>query len=61
MPRRFVDTNLFVRFLTTAEPTHAAAARDLFHRIGAGQEKAVTSPLVLFEVIFTLHSPRSYN
>src|SRR3954470_21595170 len=61
MSSHFVDTNIFLRFLTESDPVQADAARTLFSRIRSGQEEAFTSPLVLFEVVFTLHSPRSYN
>lgn len=61
MTLRFVDANVFLRFLTRSDPAQAAGARALFLRVEAGEEKITTSPLVLFEVIFTLHSPRSYN
>jgi uncharacterized protein len=61
MAPRFVDANVFLRFLTQSDPVQAAAAHALFLRVESGEEKVTTSALVLFEVIFTLHSPRSYN
>lgn len=61
MAVRFIDANVFLRALTGSEPAQAAASRSLLFRLEDGTEKAATSPLVLFEVIFTLHSPRSYN
>src|SRR3954468_11928357 len=61
MAVRFIDANVFLRALTGSEAAQAAASRSLLFRLEAGTEKATTSPLVLFEVIFTLHSPRSYD
>ena len=61
MAVRFIDTNVILQALTATNPDQAAAARALLFRVEAGSERVTTSPLVLFEVIFTLHSPRSYN
>jgi predicted nucleic acid-binding protein len=61
MALRFVDTNIFLRLLTKSDPQQASDARALLLRVESGEEKVTTSPLVLFEVIFTLGSPRSYN
>jgi uncharacterized protein len=61
MAIRFIDTNVFLRALTGTNPNQATASRALLFRVEAGQERVITSPLVLFEIIFTLHSPRSYN
>jgi predicted nucleic acid-binding protein len=61
MAVRFIDTNVLLRALTGTSPDQAAAARALLFRVEAGLERVTTSPLVLFEVIFTLHSARSYN
>src|SRR3954451_23189672 len=61
MAVRFIDTNVFLRALTGTNPDQTAASRALLFRVEAGQERITTSPLVLFEVIFTLQSPRSYN
>jgi predicted nucleic acid-binding protein len=61
MALTFIDANIVLRALTQSEPAQAPAARSLLLRVEAGEEKVTTSPLVLFEVIFTLHSPRSYK
>src|SRR5215213_7212792 len=61
MAVRFIDTNVFLRALTGTNPDQAAASRALLFRVEEGLERVTTSPLVLFEVIFTLHSHRSYN
>jgi uncharacterized protein len=54
MPPRFLDTNVLLRYLTRDEPARAAAALALLTRVEQGQERVVTSPLVIFETIFTL-------
>lgn len=59
MQLRFIDANVFLRHLLADDPTKAPRARALLLRLEKGTEKATTSPLVLFEVIFTLH--RSYG
>ena len=61
MAVRFIDTNVFLRALTGTNPDQAAASRSLLLRVESGAERVTTSPLVLFELIFTLQSPRSYN
>lgn len=35
---RFVDSNIFIRYLTGDDPTKARAAFDLFQRIKRGEE-----------------------
>jgi AbrB family looped-hinge helix DNA binding protein len=43
-----------VRFLTRDDEQKAQQALDLLLRIERGEEKVITSPLVIFETIFTL-------
>jgi predicted nucleic acid-binding protein len=52
--RRFLDTNIFLRYLTKDDEKKAYDVLELLKRVERGEEKAVTSPLVIFEVIFTL-------
>jgi predicted nucleic acid-binding protein len=59
MPARFLDTNVLLRYLTRDDPTRAAAALALLTRVEAGQERVITSPLVIFETVFTLQ--KRYN
>ncbi len=56
---RFVDTNIFLRYLTKDDPLKAEAAVSLLLRVERGEEKIETSSLVLFETIFTLE--KSYH
>lgn len=51
---RFLDTNVLLRYLTRDDEKKAEAALALLRRIEQGEEKVLTSPLVLFETIFTL-------
>lgn len=52
--RRFVDTNVLIRYLTRDDETKARAALELLMRAEDGSEALVTSPMVIFETVFTL-------
>lgn len=56
---RFLDTNILLRYFTRDNLEMAEAARCLLARIERGEEKVVTSPLVVFETVFTLQ--RTYG
>lgn len=56
MHKRFLDTNVLLRYFTRDDEDKAERARALLTRVDRGEEKIITSPLVLFEVIFTLQS-----
>lgn len=56
---RFLDTNILLRYLTRDDEEKAAAALALLIRVQQGVEEVVTSPLVIFETVFTLQ--RSYH
>ena len=47
MPPRFLDTNVLLRYLTRDDEEKA-------QRVERGDEAVVTSPMVVFETIFTL-------
>ena len=53
---RFVDTNIFLRFLTNDDPVRADACEELFARAVAGKEKLFTSELVIAEIVWVLES-----
>ena len=53
---RFIDTNLFLRYFTRDEEEKAQKVLALLKRVEKNEEKATTSPLVIFETIFTLES-----
>jgi len=56
MPVCFLDTNILLRFLTRDDEQKAQQALNLLLRIERGEEKAITSSLVIFETIYTLQS-----
>ena len=56
MPVCFLDTNILLRFLTRDDEQKAQQALNLLMRIERSEEKVITSPLVIFETIYTLQS-----
>ncbi|MCL5075740.1 MAG: PIN domain-containing protein [Chloroflexi bacterium] len=63
MRPRFLDTNVLLRYFTRDDEEKARRALALLTRVERGEEKVVTSPLVIFETVFTLQhryqAPRS--
>ena len=57
----FLNTDVFLRFLTETGTPEAAAARAVFSTMEAGKQKVTSSPVVLYELITTLHNPQGYN
>lgn len=57
--RRFIDTSIFLRFLTADLPDEAERCAALIRRIRDGKETAEVSTLVMAEVVWTLE--RFYN
>lgn len=51
---RFLDTNILLRYLTKDDEQKARQALALLARVERGEEKVVTSPMVIFETVFTL-------
>jgi len=54
MKTSFVDTNLFVRYLTDDDPEKADRVEALLNAATAGKVKLITSDLVLAELIWVL-------
>ncbi|MGB3544997.1 PIN domain-containing protein [Rubrivirga sp.] len=52
----FVDTNVFLRYLTNDVPEQADQVQALFDRAEVGEVRLVTSVLVIAEVVWTLGS-----
>jgi predicted nucleic-acid-binding protein len=52
----FVDTNVFLRFLTNDDPAMARRAEALFEKAIAGKLSLETSLLVIAEMVWTLES-----
>ncbi len=51
---RFIDTNIFLRYLTNDDAEKAKKVFLLLKKVEDGKEKVTTSPLVIFELIFIL-------
>lgn len=56
MKKRFVDTNVFLRYLTADDKEKYGRCRALFERAIAGKEVLVTTDLVIAELVWTLLS-----
>jgi predicted nucleic acid-binding protein len=57
----FVDTNVFLRYLTKDDPDKAQACFDLFKRAEANQVTLTATETVIAEVVYVLSSKRTYN
>jgi len=51
---RFVDTNVFLRFIVGDDPERSPASRDLLQRCDAGDEELYTSESVIGEIFYVL-------
>ena len=58
---RFVDANVFLRYLTRDDVAKAARVKDLLERAERGEVELLTSESVISELVFVLSSPRLYN
>ena len=56
MAEVFVDTNVFLRFLTNDDPAKAKRAETRFKNAVSGKEHLRTSLLVIAEIVWTLES-----
>ena len=52
----FVDTDIFLRYLTNDVPKQADAVERLLRRAGAGEIVLVTGIMVIAEIVWTLES-----
>jgi predicted nucleic acid-binding protein len=52
----FVDTNLFVRYITNDLPEQADAVERLIQRAGAGEIRLITNSLAICEIVWTMES-----
>jgi predicted nucleic acid-binding protein len=57
----FVDTNIFLRYLTKDDPDKAQACFGLFKRAEANQVTLTANETVIAEVVYVLSSKRTYN
>ncbi len=52
----FVDTNLFIRYLTNDDPVKADRVESLLREAAAGKVRLVTAEMVIAEVVWVLES-----
>ena len=57
----FVDTNIFVRYLTKDDPVKAYACLELFKQAERNETLLFTSETVIAEIAYVLSSPRLYG
>src|SRR5688572_12750166 len=60
-PVRFLDTNVFIRYLTRDDEKKAAACFELFQHVGRGEEQVTTCEAIVTEVVYVLSSRGSYG
>ena len=58
---RFVDANIFLRYLTQGDPAKGAACRVLWEQVQRGLELVTTTEAIVAEVCYVLSSPRLYH
>jgi predicted nucleic acid-binding protein len=58
---RFVDTNIFLRYLTNDDTAKARKCYELFQEAGASKIVLTTSEAVIAEIVYLLSSKRVYN
>jgi len=58
---RFVDTNIFIRFLTKDDPVKAKACFKLFREAEKGGLELQTTESIIAEIVYILESKRLYN
>jgi predicted nucleic acid-binding protein len=56
MKSYFVDTNIFIRYLTNDDPVKADRVEKLLSEAAAGKVRLVTAEMVLAEVVWVLES-----
>lgn len=57
----FVDTNIFVRYLTKDDPVKARACFEMFKQAERNDIGLYTSESIIAEVVYVLSSPRLYG
>jgi predicted nucleic acid-binding protein len=58
---RFLDANVFIRYLTGDDPVKQGASRLLFERLDRDEEQLLTSEAVVAEIIYVLTSRAHYG
>lgn len=57
---RFLDTNVFIRYLTRDDEKKAVACFELFQRVKRGEEQVTTCEAVVAEIVYVLSSRATY-
>ena len=55
----FLDTNIFLRFYLRDDEAKAERCRDLLHTVASGKARAMTSTIVIAEIVWVLE--RTYR
>lgn len=58
---RFIDTNIFLRYLTGDDEEKRKACLALFQRIQRGEEEGVTRETHIHETVYIMASPALYH
>lgn len=58
---RFLDANVFLRYLTRDDEAKAEACFRFFQRLKSGEETATTSEVIIAEVVYVLTARSLYN
>ena len=58
---RYIDTNIFIRFLTGDVPSKEESTRLLFRRVDLNEEEVTTSEAVVAEIVYVLSSRSHYG
>jgi len=60
-PVRFLDTNVFIRYLVADDPDKSAASHALLQRVQQSWETLTCTEAIIAEVVYVLASPRLYH
>lgn len=58
---KFLDTNVFIRFLAADDEKKSEACLRLFQRVQKGEETVTTTEAIVAEVVYVLSSPSLYG
>lgn len=58
---KFIDTNVFVRYLTGDDSAKSEACYRLFQRVQTGEESVTTAEVIIAEVAYVLSSPALHH
>jgi predicted nucleic acid-binding protein len=58
---RFIDTNVFIRQIAQDDREKAAASEEFFRRLESDNEEALTSEMVVGEVVYVLSARGHYD